>query len=86
MIEKPLAPKAADCKRIIEAEMTGRKQLVQVGFMHCVISVLFRVYLHIEKIVLPSPINPTIFLAIFSIILLNFCAFYPFYFYKHINR
>ena len=31
--EKPLAPKADACKRIIEAEMAGGKKLVQVGFM-----------------------------------------------------
>lgn len=31
--EKPLAPKADDCKRIVEAEMKAGKQLVQVGFM-----------------------------------------------------
>ncbi len=31
--EKPLAPDAAGCKRIIDAEMAGGKQLVQVGFM-----------------------------------------------------
>ncbi|MDO4617230.1 MAG: Gfo/Idh/MocA family oxidoreductase [Lachnospiraceae bacterium] len=31
--EKPLAPKADACKRIVEAEIAGGKQLVQVGFM-----------------------------------------------------
>ncbi len=31
--EKPLAPKADACKRIVEAEMKAGKQLVQVGFM-----------------------------------------------------
>lgn len=31
--EKPLAPEAEACKRIVEAEMKGGKQLVQVGFM-----------------------------------------------------
>ncbi len=31
--EKPLAPKADDCKRIMEAEIAGGKQLLQVGFM-----------------------------------------------------
>ena len=31
--EKPLAPDAAACKRIVEAEIAGGKQLVQVGFM-----------------------------------------------------
>lgn len=31
--EKPLAPEAEACKRIVEAEMAGGKQLVQVGFM-----------------------------------------------------
>lgn len=31
--EKPLATSAEDCKRIVEAEMAGGKQLVQVGFM-----------------------------------------------------
>lgn len=31
--EKPLAPKAEGCKRIVEAEIAGGKQLVQVGFM-----------------------------------------------------
>ncbi|MDO4174997.1 MAG: Gfo/Idh/MocA family oxidoreductase, partial [Eubacteriales bacterium] len=31
--EKPLAPKADACKRIVEAEMAFGKQLVQVGFM-----------------------------------------------------
>ncbi len=31
--EKPLAPKADACKRIIEAEMKAGKKLVQVGFM-----------------------------------------------------
>lgn len=31
--EKPLAPEADACKRIVEAEMAGGKQLVQVGFM-----------------------------------------------------
>ena len=31
--EKPLATSAEDCKRIIEAEIAGGKQLVQVGFM-----------------------------------------------------
>lgn len=31
--EKPLAPEAEACRRIVEAEMAGKKQLVQVGFM-----------------------------------------------------
>lgn len=31
--EKPLAPEAAACKRIVDAEITGGKHLVQVGFM-----------------------------------------------------
>ena len=31
--EKPLAPKAEDCKRIVAAEMEVGKQLLQVGFM-----------------------------------------------------
>jgi len=31
--EKPLAPEASACKGIVEAEVTGGKQLVQVGFM-----------------------------------------------------
>lgn len=31
--EKPLAPEAEACKRIVEAEMEGGKKLVQVGFM-----------------------------------------------------
>ncbi|MGC4018093.1 MAG: Gfo/Idh/MocA family oxidoreductase [Muricomes sp.] len=31
--EKPLAPEADACRRIIEAEMAGGKKLVQVGFM-----------------------------------------------------
>ena len=31
--EKPLAPEAEACKRIVEAEVAGGKQLVQVGFM-----------------------------------------------------
>ena len=31
--EKPLAPDAAACKRIVEAGIAGGKQLVQVGFM-----------------------------------------------------
>lgn len=31
--EKPLAPKVDACKRILEAEIKGGKQLVQVGFM-----------------------------------------------------
>lgn len=31
--EKPLAPKADGCKRIVDAEIQGGKQLVQVGFM-----------------------------------------------------
>lgn len=31
--EKPLAPEAEACKRIVEAEIAGGKQLVQVGFM-----------------------------------------------------
>ena len=33
MCEKPLAPKAEACKRIMEAEMAGGRHLVQVGFM-----------------------------------------------------
>jgi myo-inositol 2-dehydrogenase/D-chiro-inositol 1-dehydrogenase len=31
--EKPLATSADDCKRIVQAEIVGGKQLVQVGFM-----------------------------------------------------
>jgi len=31
--EKPLAPTAADCRRIMEEEIKGGKKLVQVGFM-----------------------------------------------------
>ena len=31
--EKPLAPKADACKRIVEAEMKAGKKLIQVGFM-----------------------------------------------------
>ena len=31
--EKPLAPEAETCKRIVDAEMAGGKMLVQVGFM-----------------------------------------------------
>ncbi|MFT5874951.1 MAG: myo-inositol 2-dehydrogenase/D-chiro-inositol 1-dehydrogenase [Clostridium sp.] len=31
--EKPLATSAEDCRRIVEAEISGGKQLVQVGFM-----------------------------------------------------
>lgn len=31
--EKPLAPGQAECKNIVDAEMAGGKQLVQVGFM-----------------------------------------------------
>lgn len=31
--EKPLAPKAEACRRIVEAEIAGGKKLVQVGFM-----------------------------------------------------
>ena len=31
--EKPLAPDAASCKRIMEAEMQGGRHLLQVGFM-----------------------------------------------------
>ncbi|MBB5335391.1 myo-inositol 2-dehydrogenase/D-chiro-inositol 1-dehydrogenase [Pectinatus brassicae] len=31
--EKPLAPEAKACKRIVDAEIAGGKQLVQVGFM-----------------------------------------------------
>lgn len=31
--EKPLAPEAEACRRIVEAEMAGGKKLVQVGFM-----------------------------------------------------
>lgn len=33
LCEKPLATSKEDCKRIVEAEITGGKQLVQVGFM-----------------------------------------------------
>lgn len=33
LCEKPLATSAADCKKIVEAEIGGGKQLVQVGFM-----------------------------------------------------
>jgi myo-inositol 2-dehydrogenase/D-chiro-inositol 1-dehydrogenase len=32
-VEKPLAPEADACKRIVEAEIAGGKKLVQVGFM-----------------------------------------------------
>ena len=31
--EKPLAPSAESCKRIVDAELAAGKQLVQVGFM-----------------------------------------------------
>lgn len=31
--EKPLAPEAEACRKIVEAEIAGGKQLVQVGFM-----------------------------------------------------
>lgn len=31
--EKPLAPEAEACRRIVDAEMAGGKKLVQVGFM-----------------------------------------------------
>lgn len=31
--EKPLAPKADACRRIVDAEIAGGRQLVQVGFM-----------------------------------------------------
>jgi myo-inositol 2-dehydrogenase/D-chiro-inositol 1-dehydrogenase len=31
--EKPLAPTVAECRRIVEAEMTAGRRLVQVGFM-----------------------------------------------------
>ena len=31
--EKPLAPEAEACRRIVDAEIAGGKQLVQVGFM-----------------------------------------------------
>jgi myo-inositol 2-dehydrogenase / D-chiro-inositol 1-dehydrogenase len=31
--EKPLATSANDCKKIVDAEIAGEKQLVQVGFM-----------------------------------------------------
>ena len=31
--EKPLAPTSKECRRIVDAEMAGGKQLVQVGFM-----------------------------------------------------
>ena len=31
--EKPLAPKASICREIVDAEIAGGKQLVQVGFM-----------------------------------------------------
>ena len=31
--EKPLVPEAKACKRIVDAEIAGGKQLVQVGFM-----------------------------------------------------
>lgn len=33
LCEKPLATSAEDCKKIVETEIEGRKQLVQVGFM-----------------------------------------------------
>jgi myo-inositol 2-dehydrogenase/D-chiro-inositol 1-dehydrogenase len=32
-VEKPLAVRAEDCRRIIDAEIAGGKQLVQVGYM-----------------------------------------------------
>ncbi len=32
-VEKPLAPEAEACKRIVDAEIAGGKMLVQVGFM-----------------------------------------------------
>lgn len=32
-VEKPLAPEADACRRIVDAEIAGGKQLVQVGFM-----------------------------------------------------
>lgn len=32
-VEKPLAPEAEACKRIVDAEIAGGKKLVQVGFM-----------------------------------------------------
>ncbi|NCA98559.1 MAG: Gfo/Idh/MocA family oxidoreductase [Clostridia bacterium] len=32
-VEKPLAPEADACKRIVDAEIAGGKKLVQVGFM-----------------------------------------------------
>lgn len=32
-VEKPLATTAADCKEIVDTEMAGGRQLVQVGFM-----------------------------------------------------
>ena len=32
-VEKPLAPEAEACKRLVEAEIAGGKKLVQVGFM-----------------------------------------------------
>jgi myo-inositol 2-dehydrogenase/D-chiro-inositol 1-dehydrogenase len=32
-VEKPLAPEAEACRRIVDAEMAGGKKLVQVGFM-----------------------------------------------------
>lgn len=31
--EKPLAPEASACRKIVDAEISGGKQLVQVGFM-----------------------------------------------------
>ena len=33
--EKPLSPEADACRRIVDAEIAGGKQLVQVGFMRC---------------------------------------------------
>ena len=36
--EKPLAPEAEACKRIVEAEIAGGKKLVQVGFMRRLIN------------------------------------------------
>ena len=36
--EKPPAPDAAACKRIVEAEIAGGKKLVQVGFMRRLIN------------------------------------------------
>ena len=33
LVEKPLAPDSAGCRRIVDAEMAGRKRLVNVAYM-----------------------------------------------------